>query len=164
MARVAEIYDRIHAEEAAGRISIGWRPGFYPVAQTAEVALRDDELFVMETEHGIVASAIINGKQPAAYSLVKWETDVKPSEVGVIHTLVVDPRFNHAGYGRLFVDFFENYCRQHGLTVARLDTQTINKYGMTFYPKLGYKLIEVKETGFATLPQKVDLAMFEKVL
>lgn len=127
-------------------------------------AFFDDELFVMENEGGIVASAILNNKQPSAYSLINWDHEVEPSKVGVIHTLAVDPMFSHAGYGRLFVAFFEDYCRQKGWTVARLDTQSKNTVAMSFYPKLGYKFMGTRETVFCDLPQEVNLAMFEKEL
>lgn len=65
---VADIYNKIHALEEAGLVSIGWDPRVYPVRETAIKAMKEDSLFVMTLNDNIVASAIINQEQPSAYS------------------------------------------------------------------------------------------------
>ena len=37
--RIAQIYEEIHTEEEAGRATIGWIRGVYPVRKTAESAV-----------------------------------------------------------------------------------------------------------------------------
>lgn len=39
------------------------------------------------------------------------------SAVMVLHTLVVDPDKKRRGYGRAFLDFYENYARENGCAV-----------------------------------------------
>lgn len=161
---VAGIYMLIHRLEKLGTITVGWDPQVYPVRATAEEALRNDSLFVMTSGSGIVASAIINSEQPEAYRLIDWEYPASDSEVGVLHTLTVNPHQSHKGFGRAFVAYFEAYARSNGCTITRLDTQVRNEAAFRMYPRLGYRLAGIRETRFQNLPAPVALAMFEKPL
>lgn len=161
---VANIYKSIHALEQAGKVSIGWNPDVYPVRETAEKALLSGTLFVMTLRGEVIASAIINNQQPEAYFLIDWQYPAIGNKVGVLHTLVVSPRMGRHGYGKLFVKYFENYCKELGCEVVRLDIQVKNSRPFNMYPKLGYRLAGIRETSFQNLPQKIELAMFEKKL
>ena len=161
---VTEIYNKIHALERAGKVSIGWDAAVYPIRETAVNALKAHSLFVMTLNGKVVASAIINQEQPSAYSSMEWSYTATDDRVGVLHTLVVDPDFGKQGLGRHFVLFFEKYCRQNGYEVARLDTQVKNIHPFNMYLNLGYRLAGIRETDFQNLPFTIRLAMFEKKL
>ena len=161
---VTRIYTLIHKQEEAGETTIGWDSATYPVRQTAEDALAAGELFVMTIDNHVAASAIINKRQPAAYSRVKWDFEATDDAVGVLHTLTVAPDSGHLGLGRRFVAFFEEYSQHNGCQVARLDTQEKNSRALNFYPRLGYSLRDIIVTEFETLPNPVRLALFEKRL
>lgn len=161
---VSDIYDLIHTQEEYGAVSIGWKRGIYPILQTALQALDNDTLFVMCINERVVASAIINQHQPEGYSTADWHYAADENKVGVLHTLVVHPDFSRQGLGKEFVAFFESYCRDLGYDVVRLDTQVKNKRPFNLYPKLGYRLANIKEVRFQGLPETVELAMFEKKL
>lgn len=161
---VCRIYDLIHDAEESGAVTVGWRRGVYPTQATATDALACGELFVMHVDGRIVASAIINHEQPEAYLLVEWKYPAPAEKVGVLHTLVVDPSAGKQGLGRVFVSFFETYIKGCGCEVARLDTQVKNLRPFNLYPRLGYRLAAIAETPFQNLPERVDLAMFEKKL
>ena len=47
---VTAIYDRLHAQEDAGRVTIGWVTGVYPIRFDAEQALARGDLYVCESE------------------------------------------------------------------------------------------------------------------
>lgn len=164
LSAVAGIYDKLHQLEEAGLVSIGWDSDVYPVRETAFNALKDDSLFVMTMDNEIVASAIINQEQPSAYSSMEWAFPASDDKVGVLHTLVVDPDFGKQGLGKAFVSFFEDYCKEQGYAVVRLDTQVKNTRPFNMYLKLGYKLAGILDTSFQNLPYNVELAMFEKEL
>lgn len=161
---IAHIYALIHQQEAEGIVSIGWDPELYPIRSTAEAALAKDELFVMDMDGFIVASAIINHSQPSSYKLAEWKYEASDEKVGVLHTLVVHPDFGHLGYGRKFVAFFEDFCKESGCEVVRLDTQEQNTRPLMFYPKVGYRLVGIYNTTLFDYPKKIRLAMFEKRL
>ena len=150
--------------EEAGKVSIGWNSKVYPIRETALNALKADTLYVMVINGEVVASAIINQVQPSAYSSMEWSFPASDDKVGVLHTLVVDPDFGKQGLGKNFVSFFENYCKEQGYDVVRLDTQVKNTGPFNKYLNLGYKLAEVCDTPFQNLPYNVKLAMFEKKL
>lgn len=47
---VTAIYDRLHAQEDAGRVTIGWVTGVYPIRFDAEQALARGDLYVCGSE------------------------------------------------------------------------------------------------------------------
>lgn len=161
---IEEIYHMIHQLEEEGKLTIGWNRKIYPIRQTAEDALEEDSLFVMKIKDKVVASAIINQRQPVGYDNVDWNFPSSEDKVGVLHTLVVHPSFINMGLGKEFIAFFENYCRALKYEVVRLDTQLKNTVPFTLYPKLGYILTAIKEVPFQNLLSKVELAIFEKKL
>ena len=55
---IVEIYSQIHEEEKRGSC-VGWLPDVYPTADTAETALKRQDLFVCE-EEGIVLTCFCN--------------------------------------------------------------------------------------------------------
>lgn len=93
-----------------------------------------------------------------------WRFPAPDDKVGVLHTLVVDPDFGKRGLGKAFVSFFENYCKEQGYAVVRLDTQVKNIRPFNMYLNLEYKLAGICDTPFQNLPYDVELAMFEKKL
>ena len=79
-----------------------------PHRKTAQEALARRDLFVMEDEGEIVASAVINQIQVDAYKQAPWKHAAKDNEVMVLHCLTVDPCRNGKGYGKAFVAFMKN--------------------------------------------------------
>ena len=109
---VAGIYDRILLKEEAGQVTIGWLRGVYPTEQTACAALAADDLFVMEADGVICATARINQVQVPEYRNADWRyADVPENEIMVLHTLVVDPLCAGGGFGTAFVSFYEQYAK-----------------------------------------------------
>ena len=69
---VTAIYDKIHAQEDAGRVTIGWVTGVYPTRLDAELAFGRNDLYVCETEGRVAASGILNQKQVDVYAEGCW--------------------------------------------------------------------------------------------
>lgn len=160
---VTAIYDRIHDMEEAGKTTIGWVRGVYPVRKTAEDALLRDDLFVCESDGRVVASDIINNKQVPDYADGKWEHEVADDGALVLHTLTVDPNFEGHGVGKGFVKFYEQYAKEHGYKELRLDTNARNSIAKKMYPHLGYKEIGVVPCDFNGI-KHIQLVLFEKYL
>ena len=135
---VAEIYERVHDCEEAGTLRIGWQRGVYPTRDTALCALEAGDLFVMEDEGAVVASARINRVQVPEYALVPWKYAASDEQVMVLHTLTVDPDRGGKGYGRRFVQFYEDHARANGCPCLRIDTNARNDVARHMYAKLGY--------------------------
>ncbi len=160
---VAEIYEEIHNEEEAGRLTTGWIRGVYPVRSVAEAALQRDDLFVMEDGGKILGSALINQIQVDAYRNAPWSFPASPDEVCVIHTLVISPRAGRKGLGTRFVRFYEDYARKHHMPELRMDTNARNEAARSLYRKLGYTEIGLVPTVFNGIPD-VRLVLLEKHL
>ena len=125
--QIEKIYDHIHDLEESGLITIGWIRGIYPIRKTAEDSLARGDLFVMEDENEVVATAIINQIQVPDYAEAKWKYDVEDNEVMVLHTLIVNPKHRAKGYGKAFVAFYEKYAKKTGCMELRMDTNARNE-------------------------------------
>ncbi len=123
--QIEKIYDRILTEEESGNATIGWVRGIYPVRSTAEGSHKRRDLFVMEDEGKIVATAIINQIQVPEYRSAKWKHNVSDENIMVLHTLIVDPQQKSKGYGKAFVDYYEDYARRNNCQELRMDTNII---------------------------------------
>jgi len=135
---IVRIYDKILELEAAGLTHTGWRKGIYPTRVSAMDALAKNELFVLEEDGRILASARINQEQVPEYAYGQWKYDAPDSEIMVIHTLVVDPDVSGQGIGSKFISFYESYALNNGCRFLRLDTNIINSAARALYKKLGY--------------------------
>ncbi len=160
---IARIYDDIHTEEEAGRVTIGWIRSIYPTRKTAEAALENGDLYVMEENGGIVAAARLNQSQEPSYAKADWTYDAEDAEVMVLHTLVVSPHGENQGYGKAFVLFYEDFARKHGCKYLRMDTNQKNMRARKFYKKLGYSEVGIVPCVFNGI-KGVSLVCLEKKL
>ena len=160
---IESIYNKILLKEEEGEVTIGWKRGIYPRRETAEAALKRNDMFVMEDDGYIVGSGIINKEQVDVYAKAKWKFAAKDSEVMVLHTLAIDPDKSGMGYGKRFVDFYEDYARENGCKSLRMDTNEKNKAARSLYTKLGFNEIDCLPCIFNGL-EGVNLILFEKKL
>lgn len=160
---VTAIYDKIHAQEDAGRVTIGWVTGVYPTRLDAELAFGRNDLYVCETEGRVAASGILNQKQVDVYAEGRWAYEAEESAVFVLHTLTVDPALSGRGIGRAFVQFYEDTARELGCTVLRMDTNEKNAAARRIYAQLGYREADIVPCAFNSIPN-VRLVLLEKQL
>ena len=158
---IAKIYAKIHTIEEQGLVTIGWERGVYPEKETAQAALKRDDLFVAEQDGQIVASAILNQQQVDVYEKGNWQYKVPADKVMVMHTLVVDPDLQKSGLGKSFVAFYEKYALEQGTPYLRMDTNAKNTNARNLYKKLGYSKIGIVPCVFNGI-NGVDLVLLEK--
>ncbi len=161
--KIENIYLDIHTAEEEGTAETGWKRGVYPVRGTEEMALKRDDLFVAEDKMGIVGAAIINQLQLNEYRDAPWRFEAKEKSVMVLHTLVVSPKSFGKGYGKKFVEFYENYALAQGCKVLRIDTNIKNKRARQMYKKMGYREVCIVGCTFNGL-EGIDLLLLEKKL
>ena len=160
---IAQIYEDIHTVEESGVAAIGWIRDVYPTEQTAQAALARDDLFVGEENGRIVGAAIINQQQVDSYKDGHWKFDVPEKQVMVLHTLVISPALARGGYGRRFVEFYEQYALSNGCRYLRMDTNARNLRARAMYRKLGYAEIGIVPCVFNGI-EGVQLVLLEKAL
>lgn len=158
---IEEIYHDIHVAEEQGNVIIGWNRKIYPIASTAEQALKRSDLFVQEENGKIVGTSIINQQQVDVYRLAKWSQSVLDSEIMVLHTLVISPKEFGKGYGKSFIDFYENYAISNGCRYLRIDTNEKNVNARKFYKKLGFTEVGMFSCSFNGL-KDVHIVLLEK--
>lgn len=158
---VAGIYDEIHSREEQGLSSIGWIRGIYPTEETARNAIESGDLFVETVDGRVIGAAIINQKQVDVYSNGNWQHPAIDDEVMVLHTLVISPNESGKGYGRKFIEFYEQHALSNGCHYLRMDTNARNKAARAMYRKLGYTEIGIVPTVFNGI-EGVQLVLLEK--
>ena len=160
---VMEIYSDIHTLEEQGVTSIGWIRDIYPTEETAGQSQQKGELFVEEEDGKIVGAAIINQQQVDSYKNARWKYDVSEQEVMVLHTLVISPKASGKGYGKKFVNFYEQYALSNNCHYLRMDTNRKNHRAREMYKKLGYDEIGMVPCVFNGI-EGVQLVLLEKAL
>lgn len=163
IAAIAAIYEDIHTEEEAGRLTIGWERGVYPTEATARASVEAGDMFVCERGGEIVAAAKINKEQVDVYADGEWEYPAPDEKVCVLHTLVVSPSVQSSGAGREFVEFYESYALENGCPYLRMDTNEKNERARGFYKNAGYKEIGIVPCVFNGI-EGVNLVLMEKKL
>lgn len=138
---VSTIYDHIHAEEEAGRTTIGWVRDIYPTR----------------------ATAILNHLQGDEYTDAPWQIAADDDHVLVMHTLVIDPAAKGHGLGTAFAQFYERTAREQGCTALRIDTNARNIPARTLYNKLGYREVTIVPCQFNGI-DGVELVLLEKAV
>ncbi|MBQ8837499.1 MAG: GNAT family N-acetyltransferase [Clostridia bacterium] len=160
---IADIYTEVQTACENGTMTTGWKRGVYPTAETAEAALARDDLFALEDGGKTVGTAIINQCQDDAYAGANWQYPAPREKVMVLHTLAISPSASGKGYGRKFVEFYEEYALAHGCPYLRMDTRESNVIARAVYKKFGYS-----EIGFVTCNfngiEGVRLVLLEKHL
>lgn len=160
---IARIFDELIDEEECGNITTGWIRGVYPTVQTAEDGVRSGEMVVAEDDGSVCAAARINKEQVAQYAEIEWKYDAPDDEVMVLHTLVVAPKAQGRGYARQILDHYEQYARENGCTVLRIDTNARNTRARTMYCRRGYREAGIVDCDFNGIPS-VQLVGLEKKL
>ena len=159
---IEKIYDECLTLEEQGKLTVGWVRGIYPTRQVAEKSVERGDMFVQEDDAGdIVGAAVINQVQVDCYSEGGWKYPATDDEVMVIHTLIISGSRERNGFGTSFIDFYENYAKEHGCSCLRLDTNAINSAARSFYRKLGYTEAGIVPTVFNGIAG-VDLVLLEK--
>ena len=126
-------------EEQHGAFTI-WKRGVYPTRKTAEDAMEEGHLYVLEEGGALLSSVIVDQNQSAEYGKVDWPVCAEPDEVMVIHLLVVRPSLAGRGIGRRTVRAICEMAKRAGCKVVRLDTGGQNIPARTLYTKCGFVL------------------------
>lgn len=160
---VARIYDEIHTEEEQGRCTVGWDRAIYPTMDTARRAQADGELYVLEEDSVVVASARFNQHQEDAYGQVPWQFSAAPAQVYVMHTLVVSPASGGRGCAGEFIAWYEQQARAMGCKALRIDTNARNACARRMYARLGFREAGIIPCVFNGIGG-VNLVCLEKAL
>lgn len=118
------------------------RIGRKPAPMTADFASQIAEgiVFVLADEQSLFGFVVFYEQQDSVF----------------LENIAVDPAHHGKGYGRMLIDFVEQYARKNGFRSIKLYTNINMTENLSLYPSLGYR-----ETGRAR-QDGFDRVFFEK--
>lgn len=125
----------------------GWRKGMYPVRENAIAGVKNGNLYVAKHDGKIIGSIILNHEPESAYYNVKWRVELDYSDVFVIHTFAVHPKFMKYGVGKALLDFADECSIKSKVKSVRLDVYEGNLPAIKLYEKCGYEYIDTVDLG-----------------
>ena len=141
-----------------------WKLGVYPTRNTAENALSDGALYVLEEADEICASMILNQTVPAEYGSIQWKCRANPTGVLVLHLLCVRPSKAGRGIGKKMVLFAIEEAKRRNCEAVRLDTGKQNIPAVSLYTKLGFGLAGTASMSIGGKIAHDDHLFFEKIV
>lgn len=141
------LYNDLNDYMAAGVNYPGWRKGIYPIRQNAMDGVNNGNLYVAKHNGTIIGSIILNHEPESAYYNVKWGFEYDYSEVFVIHTFVVHPKFMKCGVGKALMDFADEQSIRSNIKSIRLDVYEGNTPAIKLYEKCGFKYMDTVDLG-----------------
>ena len=142
---IALLYDKAIDYEDSHVKYTSWQKGIYPTADTARLGLKNSSLYVYETDGKILASVILDTRQPPEYKKINWGVEAGYTQALVIHTLCVDPDFAGTGIGSAIVDFAKELATESGKLCVRLNTTQRNIQASRLYQKNGFVIVDTQE-------------------
>lgn len=125
----------------------GWIKGIYPIRQNAIDGVKHGNLYVARYEGEIIGSIILSHEPEDAYYQAKWEFDSDYSDVFVVYTFVVHPKFLNCGVGKALIDFSIQESIKLNVKSIRLDVYEKNIPAIKLYEKYGFKYIDTVDLG-----------------
>ena len=138
---VAALYDEMIEYEDTHTKYTSWQKGIYPTADTARLGLKNGSLYVYEENDEIIASVILDTKQPPEYRKITWGVSAKYNQALVVHTLCVKPEHSGGGIGTSIVDFAKSLAKENGCLCIRLNTTSKNAPAAHLYGKNGFDIV-----------------------
>ena len=138
---VALLYDEAIDYEDTHVKYTSWQKGIYPTADTARLGLKKDSLYVFEENGNVLASVILDNRQPPEYKNIGWNVVANPQEILVIHTLCVSPKCMGSGIGSAIIDFAKAFAKESGCLALRLNTTATNSHALHLYEKNGFSVV-----------------------
>jgi GNAT superfamily N-acetyltransferase len=115
------------------------------------------QAFVWEVAGEIASCLTFNDEQEDEYAKINWT--FQHGRIGVVHRLMVHPKFQGQGLAKKMMAFIESHAFTRGYHSIRLDAFPPNVGAMTLYDRLGYS----RPAGKVCFRNR-EFAVFEKAL
>lgn len=125
----------------------GWKKGIYPVRKNAIDGVKHGNLYVAKYNGKIIGSIILSHEPEPAYYKAKWEIESDYSDVFVVYTFVVHPKFLKCGVGKALMNFSIEHGIKSQAKSIRLDVYEGNIPAIRLYEKCGFKYINTVDLG-----------------
>ena len=96
--------------------------GNYPEYNDFYKDLKNNGLYVLEKDNEIIGSITILIENEKAYKEVIWNT----SKALVVHRVIVNPKYQKKGFGKMLIDFSISKALKEGFEAVKIDTHPDN--------------------------------------
>ncbi len=144
---IENLYNDLNDYLAMGVNYPGWKKDIYPIRQNAIDGVKNRNLYVAKNNGTIVGSIILSHEPEQAYYNVKWGVEAIYSEVLVIRTFVVHPKFMQCGVGKTLIEFVDEFSIKSKFKSIRLDVYEANIPAIKLYEKCGFTYIDTVDLG-----------------
>lgn len=160
---IEQLYNDVNDHLEKGVNYPGWKKDVYPIRQNAIDGVENGNLYIAKYNEKIVGSVILNHEPEPAYYKAEWEFESDYSDVFVVHTFVVHPKFLKCGVGKALIDFSIEHSIKSQAKSIRLDVYEANIPAIGLYEKCGFKYIDTVDLGLGSYGLKW-FKLYEKLL
>ena len=141
----------------------GWIKGIYPAEDQILRYIENGELYIGETDGGMVSCMAVNNEYNEGYKKIKWSVEASDEELYVIHILGVRPEYMGKGIAKQMVGKVIEMARENNIKTIRLDVLIGNLPAERSYTKMDFKYLETvpmfyEDTGW------MDFKVFEYIV
>jgi ribosomal protein S18 acetylase RimI-like enzyme len=133
---------------------------FYPNRFVIKNDIKQGNLFGIVEEGQVIGAIVLDSNESKKYKILHWH-DNKGKPL-VIHRLGIHPDCQGKGYGKLLLQFAEEYAQENGHTSIRLDVFSGNPGALTIYERKGYKKVGTIKFPMRPLPYYCYEKVFTK--
>lgn len=135
---ISAIYEHIHEAFMTTINYPKWPKGLYPTEESAYEAIDNQEMYIYKINGMVVGSVILNHQQDSGYENAQWQIQARDEQVLVIHTLAIDPLYQHKGYASQMLKWIKKQAILKGCLALRLDITENNLPARYLYQKNGF--------------------------
>lgn len=145
--KLEELYDELNDYLENSINYPGWKKGVYPIREDAVNGIKEGILYVAIINDQIVGSIILSHKPEPAYFDVIWQRELSYSNVFVIYTFVVHPKYFNQGIGEALIKFAKEHGIKNNVEALRLDVSEGNLPAINLYEKCSFKYMGTVDLG-----------------
>lgn len=108
----------------------------------APISLEEWQAFLAADDPDEAHFILREGDEPCAWLKLNG---LEGDDAGWISMLVVLPERQHSGFGRLALDFAEDFLRNRGKRRVRLHTTGDNQPALSLYRRMGYEIADQQD-------------------
>ncbi|MFD3448229.1 GNAT family N-acetyltransferase [Microbacteriaceae bacterium 4G12] len=108
----------------------------YPNRSYVEESIEEEELFILKRNEKVIGAVVLNEWQSSEWEVIPWQH--QDGMYLIIHAFCIDPMYQGQGLAKLFLQFWEQYAKEHGYNGIRLDAFSGNAVALRFYETNGY--------------------------
>ncbi len=127
----------------------------YPNEEVLRNDIAEEEIYVLSEDEVIKACVVLNEFQNEEYRNGEWQ--YSDGKIAVVHRLCIHPDYQGQGVGTTMMRSSEDYLRDQGYQIIRLDSFPANRAALSLYEKLGFTYagqVTFDDRGYFKLMEK----------